>query len=79
MWLRKSLADVFPNLLSTVLTPKDQELIASPYRFHGDKKQAQSFFENGLRGVFDRLKAAQSVDYPLTLFYAFKQDRGDRG
>jgi putative DNA methylase len=73
IWLRKSLADVFPNLFSTLLTPKNQELIASPHRFNNDKAAARSFFETGLRAVFQRLGSAQDSDYPLTLFYAFKQ------
>ena len=42
VWLRRSLGDVYPDLFRTVLTPKAEELIASPYR-HGGKDKAQEF------------------------------------
>ena len=47
VWLRRSLRDIYPDLFSTLLTPKAQELIATPYRFEGSKKRAQAFFEDG--------------------------------
>ncbi|MBX5450395.1 DUF1156 domain-containing protein [Thermogemmatispora sp.] len=73
VWLRRSLAPIYPDLFATLLTPKGGELIASPYRHGGDKDQARRFFEEGLRRVFANLRAAQHPDYPLTLYYAFKQ------
>lgn len=79
VWLRHSLSDVYPRLFSTLLTPKSQELIASPPRFDGDRNRAQQFFEDGLRQVFARLGAVESPDYPLTLFYAFKQAESQDG
>ena len=73
VWLRRSLSTVYPGLFSTLLTPKEEELVATPYRFHGDKSKAQDFFEQGLREVFISIHDAQHKDYPLTVFYAFKQ------
>jgi len=73
VWLRRSLRDVFPDLFSTVLVPKSQELVATPYRFGGDKKKAQRFFEEGLAKAFAHMKKAQAPEYPLTVYYAFKQ------
>nr|BBH92993.1 hypothetical protein KTA_11920 [Thermogemmatispora argillosa] len=73
VWLRRSLAPIYPDLFATMLTPKSSELIASPYRHGGDKDKARRFFEEGLRRVFANLRAAQHPDYPLTLYYAFKQ------
>ena len=72
IWLRRSLKDVLPNLFSTLLTPKREELIASPFR-HGSRRAAEVFFERGLSGTFARMRDAQHPDFPLTLFYAFKQ------
>lgn len=77
VWLRHPLRGIYPDLLSTVLTPKDPELVAVPYRFAGNKKDAERFFENGLKSTFHRLRAAQRKDVPLTLFYAFKQAESD--
>jgi putative DNA methylase len=73
IWLRRSLAAIHPDLFSTLLTPKSQELVADSHRFNGDREQAEAFFEHGLRQSFGRMHEAHHPDYPLTLFYAFKQ------
>jgi len=73
VWLRRSLQDIYPDLFSTLLVPKAQELVATPYRFKGGKKEAEEFFETGLRAAFVRLHDAQAPDYPMTVYYAFKQ------
>ncbi|GIU94956.1 MAG: hypothetical protein KatS3mg012_1413 [Gaiellaceae bacterium] len=73
VWLRRSLGSIYPDLFSTLLTPKSQELVATPYRFDGDRERAERFFEEGLRRAFERMREAHHLQYPLTLFYAFKQ------
>ncbi|MDB9427382.1 DUF1156 domain-containing protein [Microcystis aeruginosa CS-555/01A07] len=73
VWLRRSLNSIYPNLFSTLLVPKTPELVATPYRFGGDKKKAQSFFEDGLGRAFERMNGMAHSDYPLTVYYAFKQ------
>jgi putative DNA methylase len=73
VWLRRSLKNLYPDLFSTLLTPKEQELVATPYRFGGDRRRAEQFFERGLGQAFEHLRRAQHTDYPLTLFYAFRQ------
>ncbi|HEY4032338.1 MAG TPA: DUF1156 domain-containing protein [Ktedonobacteraceae bacterium] len=78
VWLRRSLSSIYPNLFSTMLVPKAQELVAIPYRFKGGKKEAQEFFETGLRKTFERMRAIQSPDYPLTVYYAFKQAESEK-
>ncbi|MDE0216079.1 MAG: hypothetical protein OXN79_05800, partial [bacterium] len=73
MWLRRSVGPVFPDVCSTLLAPKADELIAAPYRHGGDKKRAESFFEGGLGVVFARLREIQDPRFPLSVYYAFKQ------
>jgi len=73
IWLRRSLYAIYPDLFKTMLVPKAQELVATPYRFGGDKSEAQAFFETGLGKAFERMRAAHHPDYPLTIYYAFKQ------
>jgi putative DNA methylase len=73
VWLRRSLGPVFPDLFATLLTPKADELIASPYRHDGNKDRAEEHFERGSREVFARLCAMADRDVPITVFYAFKQ------
>ena len=72
-WLRPMLKDSYGLLTSTIQVPKAEELVATPFRFDGDKEKAHSFFENGLRRAFERLRRAQNPAYPLTVYYAFKQ------
>ncbi len=73
VWLRRSLGKVYPSLFATLLTPKAEELIATPYRFEGNRAKAEEFFEKGLAQAFTRMRGAQNQEYPLTVFYAFKQ------
>ena len=77
VWLRRALRSVYPSLFSTVLVPKVQELVATPYRFDGDKTRARDFFESGLRDVFDRVRPMQDERIPATIYYAFKQAERD--
>lgn len=72
VWLRRSLRDVHPDLLSTMLVPKAEELVANPYR-HNGKEGAQEFFETGFREVFRRAREHALSDFPITVYYAFKQ------
>ena len=79
VWLRRSLRSVHGDLLSTMLVPKAEELVANPYR-HDGKHGARQFFENGFRRVFARARAGALTDYPITVYYAFKQsDVADDG
>ena len=73
VWLRKSLKDIDPDLFSTILVPRAQELIAEPARHNGDRGAAADFFEDGLRSSFANILALQDDEYPFTVFYAFKQ------
>ncbi len=73
LWLRHTVGKFYPDLFSTVLTPKSQELVAAAYRFEGDKSKAKDFFEQGLGKAFSRMREVQNRKFPLTLYYAFKQ------
>lgn len=79
VWIRRSLDGLYAELFSTMLVPKSDELIATPYRFGGDKKKAEIFFENGLRKFFASAAKIQKIAYPFTIFYAFKQSENDEG
>ncbi|CAB4940186.1 unannotated protein [freshwater metagenome] len=71
VWLRRNLADVWPDEASTLLTPKAEELIANQYRA-GSKTAANKHFESGMEEVF--AEAAKNADprFPAAIFYAFK-------
>jgi len=72
VWLRRSLRPIHPVLLSTMLVPKAEELVANPYR-HGGKHGAHEFFEDGFREVFRQARESALPGYPITVYYAFKQ------
>ncbi len=72
IWLRKTLRNIYPDEFSTLLVPKASELIASAHR-HDSKHAAKDFFEGGMKETFTNLRRFVSHDYPLTVYYAFKQ------
>ncbi|MBE2203056.1 MAG: DUF1156 domain-containing protein [Chthoniobacterales bacterium] len=72
IWLRRGLRDVFSSVLSTVATPKAEELVATPYR-HGSKEKAEQFFLVGMTKAMRSLATQGHASYPITIYYAFKQ------
>ena len=73
VWLRRAIGPLYPDLFSTVLVPKMQELTASPERFDGDREKAREHFESGFRKAFTALREKMDPHFPLTVYYAFKQ------
>jgi putative DNA methylase len=74
VWLRRSLADLYPDIFSTILVPKSRELTASASRFDGDKTKAKVHFESGFKETFAQLRKRLDQRFPLTVYYAFKQE-----
>ena len=52
-------------------------MIASTFRFNGNKKAANKYFELGLQEVFKNIQETVTKDYPVSIFYAFKQAEAD--
>ncbi|TAE60285.1 MAG: DUF1156 domain-containing protein [Nostocales cyanobacterium] len=77
VWLRRSIGKLYPDICNTLLTPKERELVATPYRFGGDKNKAKEFFETGLGEAFQRMQETAHPDYPITAYYAFKQSESE--
>ncbi|MBR1580273.1 MAG: DUF1156 domain-containing protein [Selenomonadaceae bacterium] len=73
VWLRRSIRKIYPRLLMRMSPPKDEELISNPYR-HGGKDSARKFFEDGMRVALKNIYDASTVDYPISIYYAYKQD-----
>ena len=78
VWLRQSLRRVYSDLFSLMLVPKTEELIASRFRFGGDKSKAEHHFLTGLGKAFNLMCEKTQPDYPMTVYYAFKQSETDR-
>lgn len=73
VWLRQSLRSTYPKLFSTMLVPKHEELVATPYRENRGKDGAREFFEEGMFSTFKQVYEYACEDVPVTIYYAFKQ------
>ena len=74
VWLRLCLKDTFPSIFNTILVPKKEELIATPFRFKGGMEDAKRFFEEGMYKAFCQVYKCADNDIPVTIYYAFKQN-----
>lgn len=78
VWLRQSLKCTYPKLFGTMLVPKAEELVATPYRFGGSKQSAKEFFEDGMLHTFQQVYRYAREDLPVTIYYAFKQSETEK-
>lgn len=77
VWMRQALKETYPKLFRTMLVPKAEELVATPYRFDGSVEKARDFFEDGMFNTCCRLHDYSRDDIPVTIYYAFKQSETD--
>lgn len=79
VWMRQSLKDTYPDLFQTMLVPKAEELVATPYRFEGSTENARNFFEKGMLKTCKQVYQYAKEDIPVTIYYAYKQSEVDKG
>lgn len=72
VWLRKNLKDLFQEDFSTVIVPREAELVANKAR-HGSKQKAEKFFMDGMLNAMKNIQSQQLEEFPVTIYYAFKQ------
>ena len=77
IWIRQALKATYPELFSTMLVPKTEELIASPYRHDGSVDEAKNFFENGMLDACKQIHLYARDNIPVTIYYAYKQSDSD--
>lgn len=77
VWMRQSLKNTYPKLFRTMLVPKNEELIATPYRHDGSVEKARNFFEDGMYKTCCQIHAYAREDMPVTIYYAFKQSESE--
>ena len=56
--------------------PKIRRACGRSFRHHG-KQNAEKFFESGFSNVFKRIRDVSSMEYPMSIFYAYKQSEID--
>lgn len=77
VWMRQALKETYPKVFRTMLVPKAEELVATPFRFDGSIEKARDFFEDGMFYTCCRLYQYAREDVPVTIYYAFKQSETD--
>ncbi len=74
VWLKRTIGDLYPELLSTPLTPKSKEIVA----YTNDKtwEEAKAFFEENLKKSFQEVHRVLRPDGIATIVYAHKSTSG---
>lgn len=73
VWLRPLLRDTYPELFGSMMTPKDEEITASP-RFEDPTQH----FEELLGDAFLQMRRFCSTEFPTSIFYAYKQQKEEK-
>ena len=74
VWLRPMLRDIHPDLCTSILVPKDEEMIATPFRFKNPRQR----FEDLLKKTLKLMRERCSPEFPSSIFYAYKQWEEER-
>ena len=74
VWLRPLLRDIYPSLFAGIQVPKQEEMIASPFRFENPRER----FEDMLNQTLRLIKEKCSPEFPSSIFYAYKQQEEER-
>ena len=73
VWLRPLLRDSFRSLFAGILTPKNEEMVASP-RYENTTQR----FEDLLSKTLTLIRERCSPEFPSSIFYAYKQQEEER-
>ena len=74
VWLRPLLRDVYPDLFAGILTPKEEEMVATRFRFENPRQRFEELLNKTLKLIRDRC----SPEFPSSIFYAYKQQEEER-
>lgn len=75
VWLKRTVGHLYPDLFSTPLVPKSQEIVANPVR-QGNSKKAKEFFETMLIKSFQEIHRVLKPNGIATIVYAHKSTEG---
>ncbi|MCH7728990.1 MAG: DUF1156 domain-containing protein, partial [Planctomycetes bacterium] len=76
VWLRRSLQGLFPDVCTTLAAPKEAELVAKAHK-HDGKERAYELFLQGMSSAISRFASDCDHQFPVTIYYAFKQAEND--
>jgi adenine-specific DNA methylase len=72
VWLKRIVGDLYPELFSTPLTPKSEEIIADPSKHENNYKMAKRFFENMITQSFREIYRVLKDDGIAIIVFAYK-------
>jgi putative DNA methylase len=75
-WLQRSIGHLWPEHLAGPTTPKKKEIVAVPYRHHGDRAAAMQAYDDMMAEVFTRRREELKPGAPLVVVYAHKTYEG---
>ena len=68
VWLRPLARSIYPELFASILSPKEDELVAAP-RFDNPKERFEKLMGETLELIHQRC----TNEFPFSIFYAYKQ------
>jgi len=71
VWLKRTIGDLYPDLFSTPMVPKTEEIVSNPVR-HGNAKKAQQFFEDMITKAFKEIRRVLKPDGIACIVFAHK-------
>lgn len=75
VWLKRTIGDLYPDLFSTPLTPKSQEIVA--YKHKGwTAEDGKKFFEENLKKAFKEIYRVLKPNGIAVIVYAHKTTEG---
>ena len=74
VWLRPLLRDIYPDLFAGILVPKNEEMIATPFRFDDPRERFELLLDRTLHLIRERC----TPEFPSSIFYAYKQQEEER-
>ena len=69
VWLRPLLREIYPDIFTSILVPKEEEMVAAP-RFPNSGKR----FERLMSDALQLARKHISHEFPSSIFYAYKQE-----
>jgi len=75
VWLKRTLGEVYPELFSTPLTPKKNEIVVYANK-PGGAAEAKAFFEDMLKKAFQEIHRVLRPDGIAVIVYAHKSTEG---
>ena len=75
VWLKRTVGDLYPELFSTLVVPKSNEIVSDAYR-QGGKNAAKKFFEEKLKQSFREIHRVLKPNGVATIVYAHKSTEG---